>query len=53
MNPEANTLLEQELRRRCQSTPHYPPRAVARGLGVSHTALSLVLLKERALHRAS
>lgn len=40
---DAKTILERELKRRCEANPRYSMRAFAQGLGVSHTALSLIL----------
>ena len=43
MTLDTKTLLQIELKRRCEANPRYSLRSFAKALGVSHTALSLVL----------
>lgn len=44
-------LIKNELARRCEKNPRYSLRAFARGMGVSHTVLSLVLSGKRSLSK--
>ena len=51
MTLDTKTLLEKELKRRCEANARYSLRSFAKGLGVSHTALSLILSGVRAPSR--
>lgn len=48
---EPNSILRQELERRCSKNPHYSLRAFAKSVGISHTVLSLVLSGKRNLSK--
>ncbi len=46
-------MLCDELARRCRTNPHYSMRAFARSLGISHSLLSMIMARKRAISKSA
>jgi hypothetical protein len=51
--PSLHMMLCDELARRCRTNPHYSMRAFARSLRISHSLLSMIMARKRAISQAA